>query len=398
MVDAVSTTVYTYTLGNSMRRYRMGNPHKTAFTSKRSRVARFHWAPAPPWVSSLLCTFALPAAVFSANLGEIPSHADGVPSSDLFVVSAPPSDSMRNSPTNSVNLAQSELSSVNPVAWTTKIQQFAQTFTLHATNDIARARSLYQAFLRPPRTGPTQFLGPLTAEEAFAAWQSPNVTLGCQDLSFLYVAAARAVGLKAFHVFVGEDCYGIKMMHACSAIFIGDKCLLVDLAYGIFGAKHKSFKVLNDTETIAIYLSGNEDFEKRRVASRLAPDLSVVQGSLFAAFAARNMWPEADELVEKLIRLDPDAQITYYARADRAAHVGDAESAIELIRKGIALAPETGILHFELGNLDADLGHIEDARSAYEQALRFAVNARSANAARQAITSTEALIEYSRGS
>ena len=78
----------------------------------------------------------------------------------------------------------------------------------------------------------------------------------CADMSFLYVAMARAVGLKSQIVDVYVDCYGKEVSHACAIVEVEGGSILVDPAYQKFGVRHLRWKVQSDWEVISWFLEG----------------------------------------------------------------------------------------------------------------------------------------------
>ena len=68
----------------------------------------------------------------------------------------------------------------------------------------------------------------------------------CVGQSRLFIALARAVGLKAEFVRVSVDCYGEQVQHACALVRLDGKDTLVDPAYQTFGANHREWKISGD--------------------------------------------------------------------------------------------------------------------------------------------------------
>jgi len=160
---------------------------------------------------------------------------------------------------------------INPLASTPEMDRWAKELTAAATNDLQKAKVLFDVLVTHLSTTPVQFTQPPTARQVFEAWNTSDPSFGCQDLAFLYVALARAAGINAYHVAVEEDCRGMNVLHGCAAVFIGGRALLVDPAYSSFGISHKRFKVLSDVQTEAVYLSGKQNLQMCRIASKLAP-------------------------------------------------------------------------------------------------------------------------------
>jgi tetratricopeptide (TPR) repeat protein len=261
---------------------------------------------------------------------------------------------------------------VNPLTTTPEMNRWAHELTGRATNDLQKAGALYEALVGRVIPKPAPFPKPPAAKEVFAAWNTPAVSFACQDLSFFYVALARAVGLKAYDAFVEEDYRGTKLSHHCAAVFVADKAFLVDLAASTFGAEHRKFTVLDDLQTVAVYLCGMQGLRQCEIGSKLAPRLPFVVGSLFETLTIQGRWKEAEEQLAIMVQLDPVGPETYAARGLIALQANNGEQAIHLLRKAIALAPET-TLHYEwLGFACLRQARWSDAREAFQNALRYA--------------------------
>ena len=151
---------------------------------------------------------------------------------------------------------------VNPLAASPEIGNWARQLTLRATNDLQKARTLYGALLGRLPTQPPRANYVRTAQEVFSAWKTPGTCFSCLEFSYLYVAVARAAGLKAYWVSVEEDCVGRKDSHACAAVFVGGKWLLIDLPYECFGAPRRRFVVMDDLQAAAVYLCAMGNLRK----------------------------------------------------------------------------------------------------------------------------------------
>jgi lipoprotein NlpI len=289
---------------------------------------------------------------------------------------------------------------VNPLKRTPEMDRWALELTGGATNDLQKAKLLYDALVTHASAKPTQFRESPTAQDVFQVWNTPGASFRCQDFTFLYVALARSVGLRAYDVFVEMDCHGTELFHGCAAVFIGEKALLVDPAYSWFGVPHKNFTVLDDLQSAAVFLSEKEDLEPRQVAAKLAPDFSIIQVNLTEKLANAGRLKEAREEVDIMIRQHPEAGMTYYARAFIAWKDGKLQRAVELDRKAIALAPQTESLHYLLAYVLLQQGKRTEARESYQNVLRCALSERFAEPARQMITwinEIEAVNCYGRG-
>ena len=85
------------------------------------------------------------------------------------------------------------------------MDRWAQELTRGATNDLDKARKIFDALARHLDTGEA---GTRTAQEVFAAWNDPAQSFCCQEYAKLYIALARAVGVRAFYVHLEKDYSG----------------------------------------------------------------------------------------------------------------------------------------------------------------------------------------------
>jgi len=66
----------------------------------------------------------------------------------------------------------------------------------------------------------------------------------CTDMAALYVAIARRMGLPAWYAHVDVDQDEKAVNHACAAVDLSERRLLVDPAYGIFDARHRRYSLV----------------------------------------------------------------------------------------------------------------------------------------------------------
>jgi tetratricopeptide (TPR) repeat protein len=286
---------------------------------------------------------------------------------------------------------------VNPLASTPEMDRWARELVAGATNELQKAKILFDVLVGRFSRSPAQFPRPPTAQEAFASRAKPDTSLGCQEFAFLYVALARAVGLKSFHVFVDQDCRGMKCLHGCASVFLEDKALLVDPAYLSFGAAHKKFAVLDDLQTAALYACGAQELTLCEIACKLAPNFVFAQGSLFHLLVRDGHWEEARKHLPILVRLDSEGPMTLAAEARLAAHDGKLEKAIDLLQKAVKMAPQTYQVYVFVGNIYAQQSRWSEAREAYQNALRYSVYENVAEDARHGVAYMGALECQARG-
>lgn len=72
----------------------------------------------------------------------------------------------------------------------------------------------------------------------------------CGEMAILFMVMGRVVGLKADYALVDKDYKGDKVNHACVAVNLSRKIILIDPAYHTFNILHHSYKVLSDEELV----------------------------------------------------------------------------------------------------------------------------------------------------
>jgi tetratricopeptide (TPR) repeat protein len=287
---------------------------------------------------------------------------------------------------------------VNPFDSTQAMRTWAVQLTAGATNDVQTARILFDTLCAHRVERPLiKSRGYRTAKEMFLQWNSAQEGFICEEFEHMYVALARAVGLGAYGVAVEQDCYGMRNLHGCAAVFVSGNVLLVDPAYLWFGVPHKEFTILDDLQSTAVHLSGDGDLKVCKIGGRLGGDLLVVQVSVFDKLAGENRWPEARRVARSLERSHPNSPGAYYAMAVLAQEDQNHDEAAELLQKAIQLAPNTAQYYGMLGNSWRAKGKLNEARAAYENALRYCLNEECVRVSRQAIDALDAAMKQKEG-
>jgi tetratricopeptide (TPR) repeat protein len=290
---------------------------------------------------------------------------------------------------------KSELALVaNPFESTEALRTWAVQLTAGATDDLQKARTLFETLcVRRVERPLLKSRGYRTAKQIFLQWNNAQEGFICEEFDHIYVALARAAGLRAYGVAVEQDCYGMRNLHACAAVFVSGHALLVDPAYLWFGVPHKDFTVLDDLQSTAVQLSGDGDLRVCRIAARLGADLLVVQVSVFDKLAGEQRWAEARKVARSLVRSHPNTPAAYYAKAVLAQADQNNDEAAALLQKAIQLAPNTPEYYGMLGNTWQLQGKFEEARAAYENALRYSRNQESVEMSLQAIGAVDAALK-----
>ncbi|MDB6022189.1 MAG: Tetratricopeptide 2 repeat protein [Pedosphaera sp.] len=312
----------------------------------------------------------------------------------VYVTAAQPKDYTEESLAEALHqkLNAGELAQVtNPLACTTEMTRWARQLTTGATNDLERAKMLFDALIRHVSDGPVGRRR--TAKETFTDWNTPGAPFYCQEYAFLYVALSRAVGLKSYDVYVEEECDGGMTPHACAAVCLDNKVLLVDPTYYWFGVPHKKFHLQDDVQATAIYLTCQAHrLELAQIAAKLYPDVAFAQFNLGYELNSAGRWPEALKALSVAIQLDEQAWGSDWARATIAFHDEKIEAAIEYLQKVIKKNPGCGEAYVALGSACWKQGKLADARSNYRRALDCLFDGESADQTRYAIAQINELL------
>jgi hypothetical protein len=106
----------------------------------------------------------------------------------FFFTNAPPRDYTEATWTDTLRqkLTPEEVALVvNPLTSTSEMKTRARELTVGATNDLQKARMLYDALAGRATEKPARFQEPPTARQVFAAWNVPGASFHCQEFSFL---------------------------------------------------------------------------------------------------------------------------------------------------------------------------------------------------------------------
>lgn len=276
---------------------------------------------------------------------------------------------------------------VDPLACSEEMKRWATQLTEGATGDVEKAKALFDGLTRRIESGDGR--GHRTAVEVFTAWDDPNTSFICTEYANLFVALARAVGVKAFYVHVKKDYRGKPVPHDCVVVFAEDKALLVDATYRWFGVPHKEFVILDDLQAIAHHLiqlkNPDRVLAQRRLAVKLHPDFAWTRFALIRSLCEASQWDEAHNIFESVLQLEPDGFEVYLWRGIFAEHDDDLDAAAGHLRKALEFNPESTLAHLRLGNLLGRQGKLKEAREEFRTCLRYAEDADMADNARKVI-------------
>jgi peptidyl-prolyl cis-trans isomerase SurA len=262
---------------------------------------------------------------------------------------------------------------INPLAATPPMTNWASELTQGAGDDLTKAKKLFDALARHLQRDPG---GTRTAQEVFAVWNDPKESFSCQEYAKLFVALARAVGIKAFYVHLEKDYAGRVVYHDCAAVFASGKALLVDPAYQWFGAPHQEFLLLNDLQAIAHHffqpakIESEAQVSRCRMAAKLHPDFAWGQIALTRSLIEANRLDEARKALKSAFQLEPDRWDAYQLQGVLALRDGKPEQVLISLKKASDLNPGNGLLHFHLAHAYQEQGKSKEARKEFDAALQ----------------------------
>jgi tetratricopeptide (TPR) repeat protein len=208
-----------------------------------------------------------------------------------------------------------------------------------------------------------------TAKDAFAAWSNRNDVFSCKDCALLYVVAARSLGLNAYDVDVEDESNGQESSHACAAVFLCNRLILVDPALGVFDAPYKRFYVLNDVESIGLYMSQVGAPESCEIGVKLCPRVPLVQLNYFNHLINAERTQEALEVFRTLQKLPFNEATRAYILGKIDYAQGNVDDAASLMLKAIAINPCESTYRIGLAKAYAGAGDLTNAVSALRKTL-----------------------------
>src|SRR6266850_1365663 len=229
----------------------------------------------------------------------------------------------------------------DPLASNEQMEIWARQLTQGATNGLDRGKRLFDGLARHI----DRDLGGIrTARESFKDWHLPGQSFSCQEYARLYIALARSVGLRGFYTVVKTDVAGDEVFHACAALFIGEKVLLVDPTYRWFGAPHKNFEIVDDLQATANHLNQfDHDLARMRIAGKLDPASGYTQYGLALILLNTGKTDEATALLNHTLKFAPNDALADHAQGVFALHEHRLSEAVRFFRRSIEKASEEGM-------------------------------------------------------
>lgn len=145
------------------------------------------------------------------------------------------------------NISTNDL--INPIEINEEIKLLAHKLAEGKTTAIEKAESIYNYLISNIRYN-TNFKKEKeqTAIETFKSKKA-----NCTQYSYLFIATARELGLKAYFVDVYIDSQNQITDHACVGLFSNNEYILIDPTYANFNIKHIRYKILNDKEMLGSF-------------------------------------------------------------------------------------------------------------------------------------------------
>jgi tetratricopeptide (TPR) repeat protein len=266
-------------------------------------------------------------------------------------------------------LTKGEVRSVqDPFACPPELRAWAKKIADGAREPFQVAQRLFSGILA--RTGGLTQTGGRTAPEVFKAWSRPEVRFTCEEYALLYIAAARSLGLDTYFVLVDRDFAGNPVSHACAGVILtNQQVLLVDPTYAWLGAPHREYKLLNDIQATAIYLSESHELDQQRIAVKLFPESARVHFDLAWLLSESHRIPEARRELDLGLKLDPNSWRACLAQGVVAWNAGSPALAEAHVRQALDLNPNCSAAHHVLAKVLDKRGDLAGAIEQFRRSI-----------------------------
>ena len=280
----------------------------------------------------------------------------------------------------------------NPFSCTDAMTQWSKELTRKVDKDLDKTRAIFEELSARLTLGGQ--VRSRTSREVFEAWKDPKARLVCMDRAILFVALARAVNLDAFFVHVTRLADGKVKNHACAAVFLENRAVLVDPTQHWLGVPHQGYAVLDDLQTAAFLCFNNREEDDAgklavyRAGLKLWPDSPQGRVYLAGALHRTGQTPEAILRFAGIAR--PESQdwhaANYWALAGELEAAEEHwERVQEYLLKSISLCPDQSEAYFNLGIVCVRQHRLAEARTAFRACLRNEPSESTARTARGAI-------------
>lgn len=311
-----------------------------------------------------------------------------------FVQGTPPRDFRGDELDEAMKRALTYLernSITNPFSCTPAMTRWGKELTTGGRDDFEKTQRLFAGLTRHIDLGMRS--SGRTAEQAYRDWREPQANLSCQDYTFLFVALARAAGLKAYYVVVNQDYQSNLVAHACAGVFVGGKALLVDPAYGWFGVPHANFQFQNDLQATAFYIAQSGVPALQEAAVKLQPEQPLLRFFLAMDLAFDGKAESAREALEAGLKRDSKSWWSFFARGVVELAEKNVEAAMKDLEDCAALHPQDPRVHFYLAEAYQRCQRQEDARDEYRAYVQEQDDLDLADTARERISYLNAVLD-----
>ena len=253
-----------------------------------------------------------------------------------------------------------------------KLKEWAAQVVQGASTDLEKAERLFKVVAT--RLGPkwSSSFKLRNAVRVFNAWSDTHTSFSCQELTFLYLAAARSVGLDTFLCDVQKDYLGISRRHACAALFTSaTNAILIDFTYRWFGVPHNTYKLLDDAQVYAIYLSETGDLPVRKIATRISPEAAEPWFILALAYGQRDLI-EAQNALQRGLSIDSNMWLGFFVRGSLELKQHQWELARKDFETSLEIGPEHHKTYYLLGQINLAQGLAEEAIKAFHKSIELA--------------------------
>lgn len=279
---------------------------------------------------------------------------------------------------------------IYPYDSTPAMKKWALQKTAAAGSHGDKARALFDAMSARLDPGPG---GILTAKEVFDRWENPDSSFRCQEYARFYVALARDLGLSSHYVYVKKNHEGQQVIHACAALFLDGKLILVDPHYRWYGIPHQEYEIMNDLEAIAHQMNQSRELSHNRISVKLQPRSTLALYNLAGRLIRENLQEEAKLYWEKMWELDAESWMAHSARGMSAWMNDDLETAEKELRTSADLCYQDANIWYNLGSLYAQRSKWKEAREAFRSCLRYKPDAQTEQQSRRGIALITEVLE-----
>jgi len=146
---------------------------------------------------------------------------------------------------NSYDIYINDESIINPFVISSSLVKIIKNHTRNAQTKESKAKSVYHWMSENINYGGNRRQnGYRNSKEVLVTKEGV-----CGEMTFLYIAMTRCIGLRSAYVSVRRDMTGRNVTHACAVVDVG-RDVYVDVAYNTYNIKHLKQRILCDAEVI----------------------------------------------------------------------------------------------------------------------------------------------------